>query len=108
MDTQKSPAEIERARQLIKTAMPETYKAILARAADNDLGRQAYALVTRGLKGEPNCFYAIEGGHVVGAPFDMPDVTADLARVIVRFGCSFMVMWAPGAAAAQGGANGSR
>lgn len=103
MDTQRPPVDVERVRQLIKTQMPETYKAIVARSADADLGRQAFALVTRGIKGEPNCFYAMERGHVVGAPFELPNVTAELARTIVQFGCTFMVMWAP----ANGGAHGS-
>jgi hypothetical protein len=89
------PQRIEFFRQLIKNHMPETYKAIQTRAADSDLGRDAFALVTRGLKGEPNCFYAIERGHVVGTPFDMPDVSSELARTIVQFGCQFLIMWAP-------------
>lgn len=108
MDTSRAPDEaakrLEELRHVIKTQMPETYKAIQERAAEGDLGRQAYALVTRGLQGRPNCFYAIERGHVVGAPFDMPDVTAELARTMVQFGCQFLVMWAPDA---KGEANGT-
>ncbi len=91
----RSAEEVEALKATIKAHMPETYKAIVARSADTDLGRQAFSLVTRGLRGEPNCFYAIERGHVVGTPFDAPDVTAELAAYIVRFGCQHLVMWSP-------------
>lgn len=85
--------------QLIKAQMPETYAAIVAKASA--IGNEAYALVRRGLRGEPNCFYAMERGHVVGAPFDMADVQAEMARYMVQFGCTFLVMWAPAAVAAD-------
>lgn len=87
--------------QLIKAQMPETYAAIVAKAGE--IGNEAYALVRRGLRGEPNCFYAMERGHVVGAPFNLPDVQADMARFMVQFGCAFLVMWAPAAVAAAAG-----
>jgi hypothetical protein len=93
--TEKTAEEVEAVKRTIKADMPETYAAIQARAADSDIGRQAFALVTRGIKGEPNCFYAVERGHVVGTPFDIPDVTGELASLIVRFGCSFLIMWQP-------------
>lgn len=109
MDTSRAPDEaaqrVEHLRQVIKTHMPETYKSIQARAAQTDLGRQAFSLVTRGLKGEPNCFYAMERGYVVGTPFDMPDVTAELARTMVQFGCQCLIMWAPSAQEAGHGAH---
>lgn len=89
--------------QLIKAQMPETYKAIVAKSSE--IGNEAYALVRRGLRGEANTFYAVERGHVVGTPFDMPDVQADLARVMVQFGCTFLIMWAP--AAPKGGVDGA-
>lgn len=89
--------------QLIKAQMPETYKAIVAKAGE--IGNDAYALVRRGLRGEANCFYAVERGHVVGAPFNLPDVQAEMARFIVQFGCAFLIMWAPGAQ--QGAADGA-
>ena len=95
LDTTRTTDEVEAIKRTIKAHMPETYKAILQRSADTDLGRDAFALVTRGLRGEPNCFYALERGHVVGTPFNLPNVTPELASVIVRFGCSFLVMWAP-------------
>ncbi|MFC7408727.1 hypothetical protein [Hydrogenophaga atypica] len=87
--------------QLIKAEMPETYKAIVVQA--QMMGNEAYALVRRGLRGEANCFYAVERGHVVGTPFNLPDVQADMARFMVQFGCAFLVMWAPVAVAAAAG-----
>ena len=105
MDTSRTAEEVEALKRTIKAHMPETYKAIQARAADDDLGREAFGLVTRGLRGEPNCFYAMERGHVVGTPFTMPDVSAELAAYMVRFGCQFLIMWAPGAQ--KGGQHGA-
>jgi len=104
MDTFWNADEVEAFKRTIKAHMPETYKAIQARAAEDDLGREAFALVTRGLRGEPNVFYAMERGHVVGTPFNIPDVSAELAAYMVRFGCQFLIMWAPGAQ--KGGADG--
>lgn len=75
----------------IKANMPETYQAIQKKAAAE--GNDVYALVRRGLRGEVNCFYAIERGHVMGTPFHMPDVQASLAMRIVSFGCTFLIMW---------------
>jgi len=77
--------------QIIKTRMPETYKALQTKA--EELGNEAYALVRQGIRGKPNCFYAVEGGHVVGTPFDMPDLTGDMARQICQFGCKSMVLF---------------
>ena len=74
----------------IRTQMPQTYRSIQAQA--NAIGTQAFALVRRGLRGEPNCFYAVEAGHVVGTPFDQ-SVTAEVARHIVQFGCAFLCLW---------------
>ena len=75
----------------IKANMPRTYADIQAQAG-GPRGRATFALVRRGLRGEANCFYAVEAGHVVGAPFDQA-VTADAAAVMVRFGAEFLVMW---------------
>ena len=46
----------------IKAHMPEVYQAIKDKA--DEIGKEAYALVRRGLRGEPNCFYAFERGWV--------------------------------------------
>lgn len=78
--------------QTIKDHMPETYKAITDMAGK--IGKEAYRYVRQGLAGQPNKFYAIERGWVVGTPFDMPEVEAELARYIVRFGMQHLIMWA--------------
>lgn len=82
--------------------MPKTYAHIRQRSAPDDLGTQAFALVRRGLRGEANCFWAMEGGHVVGTPFaaDHP-ITADVAQLMVAFGCAYVCILpdAPKAAA---------
>lgn len=77
----------------IQQYMPQTYQAIKAMAAN--VGNSAFAAVRESVRGRPNRFYAIEGGYVVGTPFDMPDVTADLAKLIVQFGVQHLIIWAP-------------
>jgi hypothetical protein len=84
----------------IKRFMPETYKSIQAKAAK--IGNVAYELVRRGLRGEANCFYAFEQARVVGTPFNMPDVTADVALCIVEFGCAYVCMFGPAKEVADG------
>lgn len=76
----------------IKRDMPETYKAILAKA--EVMGRPAYALVRRGLRGEANCFYAFERGRVVGTPFNLTEVARDVAQYMVTFGCAYVCIFA--------------
>lgn len=71
----------------IKQFMPETYKAIQAKAGQ--IGNKAYHLVRRGLSGERNCFWAMEGGYVMGTPFDLADVQSDVAWAMVSFGCAY-------------------
>lgn len=88
----RTPAQVDADVALIKTHMPQTYKAIQAKAAEMKAG--TFALVRRGLAGEPNCFYAFEGGRVVGTKFDMPDVTDEVARLVLQFGCRHLCMWA--------------
>lgn len=100
---QVSQAEVEARVREIKAHMPETYKAIQAKA--NEIGREAYAHVRWGLAGQPNRFYAIEAGRVMGTPFSVNGVDAELARYIVQFGCSFLIMWAP--QAQKGGRDGA-
>jgi hypothetical protein len=87
MNKEQVEAEIE----LIKQRMPETYQAIQSRAQSH--GRSVYAQVRQGIAGQPNTFYAIEAGHVVGTPFDKPEVTDPIAAAMVKFGCKFLVMW---------------
>ncbi|SIR00261.1 hypothetical protein SAMN05880557_10790 [Pseudacidovorax sp. RU35E] len=94
MDTRpperRSPAQVEQLKTEIKERMPEVYAAIQQKA--RVVGKQAFAWVTLGLRGEPNCFYAIERGRVVGTPFDQA-VMADVAVAMVQFGCSFVCIW---------------
>ncbi len=77
---------------VIKEKMPEVYAAIHARAAAH--GKEVWGLVTRALEGEPNCFYAMEAGHVMGTPFEL-GVTPEVAQLMVQFGVTHMVMWPP-------------
>ena len=99
MDKGTADEAIKRGLAVIKGHMPETYAAIQQHAAQS---AGTFALVRRGLSGEANCFYACEAGHVVGTPFDQADVTDDVARLMVGFGCGLLVMWALPAPAAAG------
>jgi hypothetical protein len=74
----------------IKDHMPAVYAAVQAKAGE--IGNEAFALVRRGAKGEPDCFYAFEGGRVVGTPFGEA-VAPDVAQLIVQFGATFLCMW---------------
>lgn len=81
---------------LLKTRMPETYKAIGHRASSVDA--KAHACVKRALRGEPNLFYAFEQGHVVGAPFNLgyvpgKQVQDQVAAMMVNFGCARVCIW---------------
>lgn len=75
--------------EIIKRHMPYTLACIEDRA--QHFGNEAYALVRRGLRGEPGCFYAIEGGHVVGQPRGLE--LKGQADFIVVFGCAHMCIW---------------
>lgn len=92
---------------VIKTQMPMVYGAIQDKA--KEIGKDAFALVRRGLRGEPNTFYAFERGYVVGAPFSHGPITDELAGLMVRFGCAFVCIFkgADEAAAEQGANNGA-
>ena len=78
----------------IKDYMPAVYEAIKARAAL--VGNGAFELVRRGLRGEAGCFYAIEGGRVVGTPFHGHPVMSQVGRAIVEFGCAYVCVWPDG------------
>lgn len=80
----------------IKAHMPQTYKSIQAKAAL--IGREAFALVRRGLRGEANCFYAFESGHIMGTPFSLVEVSRDIAQLMVTFGATHVVLWAEASA----------
>lgn len=92
MDTlKKTPAEVAQVLQIIKTKMPNTYKAIQLKASE--IGDDAFSLVRQGVRGEPHKFYAIEAGHVVGTPFAGQAIEADVAGLICNFGCGFVCLW---------------
>ncbi len=73
----------------IKAHMPQTYAAIQRQAQAR--GNAVFALVRRGCGGQPDCFYAVEAGHVVGTPFAQA-VDPALASLIVQFGIGFLVL----------------
>lgn len=78
--------------QTLKRRMPKVYEAIHRRVATH--GTDVFALVRRGMRGDPNCFYAFESGNVVGTPFfDDHPITAEVARTMVRFGVGMCVIW---------------
>ena len=77
--------------ETIKRDMPETYKAIKAKAAE--IGNVAFELVRKGLRGEANCFYAFEAGRVVGTPFAAGPLPDHVARMMVEFGCAFVCIF---------------
>ena len=91
MDTRTTPIDVEASLALIKSEMPETYKAINAKA--KDVGKAAFGLVRRAIKGEANCFWACERGHVVGTPFAMQEIERDVAQLMVQFGATFVCIW---------------
>jgi hypothetical protein len=88
---------------LIKTRMPETYQAIQDKA--KVIGNDAFALVKRGLRGEPNCFWAMEAGNVVGTPFNHTEISRDVAQAMVTFGCAYVCIFAMVEGEARNGAN---
>lgn len=78
--------------ETIRRYMPETLACIRDRA--EHFGEEAYALVRRGLRGEPGCFYAVENGHVMGQPAGLPiGVLRDAAGFLVEFGCTHVCIW---------------
>lgn len=74
--TTRSAEDVQRGLATIKNRMPNTYEYINAQAkerevfVDGKVASEVYALVKRGLRGEANCFWAMEAGYVVGTPFD--------------------------------------
>ncbi|HEY5579672.1 MAG TPA: hypothetical protein VIK56_00710 [Rhodoferax sp.] len=92
MDTRTANIDVAAKIEEIKRFMPETYAAIKAKAGE--IGNEAFVQVRRGLRGEANCFYAFEGGRVVGSPFNRTEIMAEIARYMVQFGCKHIVVWA--------------
>lgn len=87
-------ARVEAQLTTIKAHMPETYKLIQTWALE--IGNEAFRYVRRGCSGEPDCFWACEAGYVVGTPFNMQAISDDVARYMVRFGCTFVALRADG------------
>lgn len=84
-------AEVERRVAEIRAHMPETYRSIQAKA--DKMGRLAYALVRQGIAGQPDRFWACERGRVVGTPFSVGGIQADVAATMVQFNCRSVVIW---------------
>lgn len=78
--------------EVIKRHMPNVLACIEDRA--QHFGPETYKLVRRGLRGEPGCFYAIEGGYVMGTPMGMDrDTLQQLADHMVILGCAHVCIW---------------
>lgn len=103
MDTRAANQNVEHQVALIKERMPETYKAIQASA--KEVGGVAYSMVRRGLRGEPDCFWAMEGGLVMGTPFRQSGIQSDAAASMVRFGCAYACILQTAAEGGKHGAN---
>lgn len=86
MDTRATPEQVAESIAIIKSRMPQTYRGIQEKS--KEIGNQVYQLVRRGLAGEPNCFWAMEGGYVMGTPFNLVDVQRDVAWAMAAFGCA--------------------
>lgn len=91
MDTSAAKKPVGDKIQMIKDKMPSTYKQIQAKAAV--VGNVAYEWVRRGLRDEPDCFYAFERGYVVGTPFSIPGIQTDVAAKMVQFGVDSCCIW---------------
>lgn len=88
----KSSEEVAELIELIKTRMPDTYHAIKLKA--DSIGNAAYEYVRRGLRGEPNCFYAFERFNVVGTPFSLQHEDAlPIAQYMVQYGATFCIIF---------------
>ena len=105
MDTRTVKVDVAASIQEIRQHMPETYKSIQAKAAE--IGNDAYVLVRRGLRGEPNCFWAMERGHIKGTMFNLPDTQRDVAWAMVCWGSAHACIFAQAPAIAPGAANGT-
>jgi len=105
MDTRTATIDVTAKIAEIKQFMPETYASIKAKS--QAIGNDAFFLVRQGLRGEPNCFYAFEGGRVVGTPFTLAEVARDVAQYMVTFGRVHVCIWADLRNQPRGGTNGT-
>lgn len=77
---------------IMKRHMPRTMETIEDRVLH--YGPDARSLVRRALRGEHGCFYAIEGGYVMGTPMGMDQSTLhELGNFMVIFGCAHVCIW---------------
>ncbi len=84
--------KVQQGLETLKRYMPRTMECIEDRV--QHFGPEARALVRRGLRGEPGCFYAVEAGHVVGCPAGLPRETLEeLAEYVVVMGCAHVCIW---------------
>lgn len=95
--------EVKATTDRIKAQMPETYRSIQAKA--KEIGKGAFGLVRRSIKGEANCFWACERGIVVGTPFNEGEIARDVAQLMVQFGSTFVCIWAKSTTGGASGAN---
>lgn len=66
MDRQNQPANQSDLRQL----MPKVAEIVNEKRTELGKG-YVNAMIKRGMAGEPNCFYACEGGRIIGTPFSI-------------------------------------
>lgn len=83
--------KVEAALQQIRQQMPETYRAIQAQAGR--IGNEAYRVVRRAAAGQPNLFWAVERGFVVGTPFTKDHEVMQAALAGVALGSGFVIVW---------------
>ena len=91
MDRKTAKVDVSGKIEEIKAFMPSTYEHIQAKAGE--IGNRAFELVRRGLRGEANCFYAFEGGRVVGTPFVCGPLPDHIAKLMVEFGTAMVCIF---------------
>ncbi len=102
MDANQQKTEEDKQIRLIRDRMPKVYGAIKAKAAE--IGNDAFALVRRGIRGEPGCFYAFEADITVGTAWDVP-LPNDVAQLVKRYGMTYVCMWPEAKSEAPDGAH---
>jgi hypothetical protein len=99
----KTDQEVAEQIAIIQNRMPQTYATIKQKAAE--VGKVAYALVRRGLAGQPNNFWAMEAGYVMGTPFNHTEISRDVAQSMVTFGIAHVCVFALLESEVQRGSN---
>lgn len=74
---------------LIKFSMPKVYEGIQARAK---VQVGVFDAVRKGLGGQANFFFAIEGRHVVGTPFVNHPIQSEVAALMAAHPTSMVFM----------------